>query len=394
MRWSGCQRGSSAEPADSPRRLYRSPLARYSRARAPALRPPRRPDAQCSCSCSLHACPRAHRATCKATVLVLLPRTAYSWPSRRRRCRSDEARTSRKEKHQPREAAPARGPAALIASPARNGRIMLVGMDGFQPSPDELPPEPSSTGTQRKQWSNAEDALVRQLVQAHGTRSWTLVAQHLPGRTGKQCRERWHNHLDHDIRKDAWCARDRARRWGDGGVWRRGRRSDRVRARVQDAAGGPDAARAPPEIWQQVGRHRQVRTSAPTPPATLPPPRAPCVVCGVVARAHPNSTRASHMQVPPRPDRQRGEESLELCTPPRLEHRPRPRRRPSPERFPRGHTSAAGHWRWLTGECAAADQRAHAHRSREDQQSAEDEPAEHARSDDRLPRSRGRAAAL
>lgn len=45
---------------------------------------------------------------------------------------------------------------------------------------------------------------VRQLVQEHGTRAWTTVAQALPGRTGKQCRERWHNHLDHDIRKDAW----------------------------------------------------------------------------------------------------------------------------------------------------------------------------------------------
>lgn len=46
-----------------------------------------------------------------------------------------------------------------------------------------------------------------------GTRSWTLVASHLPGRTGKQCRERWHNQLDDGIRKDAWTpgARRRAR---------------------------------------------------------------------------------------------------------------------------------------------------------------------------------------
>ena len=56
----------------------------------------------------------------------------------------------------------------------------------------------------RKQWTTDEDALVRQCVEIHGTRSWTLVAQHLPGRSGKQCRERWHNHLDLDIRKDAW----------------------------------------------------------------------------------------------------------------------------------------------------------------------------------------------
>ena len=45
-------------------------------------------------------------------------------------------------------------------------------------------------------------ALAKYYV--NGTRAWTTVAQALPGRTGKQCRERWHNHLDNDIRKDAW----------------------------------------------------------------------------------------------------------------------------------------------------------------------------------------------
>lgn len=25
----------------------------------------------------------------------------------------------------------------------------------------------------------------------------------IPGRTGKQCRERWHNHLDPNVRKDS-----------------------------------------------------------------------------------------------------------------------------------------------------------------------------------------------
>ncbi|KAJ1627719.1 Homeodomain-like protein [Pavlovales sp. CCMP2436] len=58
--------------------------------------------------------------------------------------------------------------------------------------------------TQRRQWSTEEDNRVKELVQLHGTRSWTLVASHLPGRTGKQCRERWHNQLDDGIRKDAW----------------------------------------------------------------------------------------------------------------------------------------------------------------------------------------------
>jgi len=78
----------------------------------------------------------------------------------------------------------------------RAGPTMLVvsGVDGLD----------AINSTQRKQWTQNEDETVRQLVHLHGTRSWTMVAQHLPGRTGKQCRERWHNHLDHDIRKDAW----------------------------------------------------------------------------------------------------------------------------------------------------------------------------------------------
>ena len=68
----------------------------------------------------------------------------------------------------------------------------------------DLEAEGGGEGTQRKQWTQLEDDTVRKLVHEHGTRAWTTVAQALPGRTGKQCRERWHNHLDHDIRKDAW----------------------------------------------------------------------------------------------------------------------------------------------------------------------------------------------
>lgn len=53
-------------------------------------------------------------------------------------------------------------------------------------------------------WTKEEDAKVISLVQKLGPRKWSQIAQHLPGRIGKQCRERWHNHLNPDIRKDAW----------------------------------------------------------------------------------------------------------------------------------------------------------------------------------------------
>lgn len=49
-----------------------------------------------------------------------------------------------------------------------------------------------------------EDNLVMSLVKKHGAKNWTYIAKNLPGRIGKQCRERWHNHLNPEIKKERW----------------------------------------------------------------------------------------------------------------------------------------------------------------------------------------------
>ncbi|KAM7275156.1 hypothetical protein ACFE04_017022 [Oxalis oulophora] len=54
------------------------------------------------------------------------------------------------------------------------------------------------------QWTIDEDRLLIKLVDQYGLRKWSHIAQMLPGRIGKQCRERWHNHLRPDIKKDTW----------------------------------------------------------------------------------------------------------------------------------------------------------------------------------------------
>lgn len=41
-------------------------------------------------------------------------------------------------------------------------------------------------------------------MRRYGPKKWTLIARHLSGRIGKQCRERWHNHLNPNIKKTAW----------------------------------------------------------------------------------------------------------------------------------------------------------------------------------------------
>jgi hypothetical protein len=53
-------------------------------------------------------------------------------------------------------------------------------------------------------WTPGEDALLLNLVAKFGTQAWTAVAACMPGRTGKQCRERWLNQLDPSVRRGAW----------------------------------------------------------------------------------------------------------------------------------------------------------------------------------------------
>eukprot|EP00658_Telonema_sp_P-2_P035829 TRINITY_DN25_c0_g1_i4.p1 TRINITY_DN25_c0_g1~~TRINITY_DN25_c0_g1_i4.p1 ORF type:complete len:193 (+),score=37.85 TRINITY_DN25_c0_g1_i4:352-930(+) len=65
-------------------------------------------------------------------------------------------------------------------------------------------------GGSKRQWTPEEDEIVRQHVHTYGPRKWSKIAANLPGRIGKQCRERWHNHLNPGIRKDPWTPEEDA----------------------------------------------------------------------------------------------------------------------------------------------------------------------------------------
>ncbi|KAM6181342.1 transcriptional activator Myb isoform 8-T8 [Erethizon dorsatum] len=53
-------------------------------------------------------------------------------------------------------------------------------------------------------WTKEEDQRVIELVQKYGPKRWSVIAKHLKGRIGKQCRERWHNHLNPEVKKTCW----------------------------------------------------------------------------------------------------------------------------------------------------------------------------------------------
>lgn len=62
----------------------------------------------------------------------------------------------------------------------------------------------------RKPWNSLEDEAIRSLVSVNGTQHWASIAKlletkfNIKGRSGKQCRERWHNHLNPTVKKDSW----------------------------------------------------------------------------------------------------------------------------------------------------------------------------------------------
>lgn len=59
-------------------------------------------------------------------------------------------------------------------------------------------------GLTKRPWSKEEDLKLADLVKLYGPKRWSLIAMQLKGRIGKQCRERWHNHLNPDVNKSSW----------------------------------------------------------------------------------------------------------------------------------------------------------------------------------------------
>ena len=62
----------------------------------------------------------------------------------------------------------------------------------------------------RAPWNKKEDDAIIELVNKYGTSNWTIIANEMANmykskhRNGKQCRERWHNHLDPVVNKENW----------------------------------------------------------------------------------------------------------------------------------------------------------------------------------------------
>ena len=62
----------------------------------------------------------------------------------------------------------------------------------------------TSIASNKGPWSEEEDQKLITLVEKFGAEKWSYISSFLPERIGKQCRERWFNHLCPTVNKTAW----------------------------------------------------------------------------------------------------------------------------------------------------------------------------------------------
>ena len=53
-------------------------------------------------------------------------------------------------------------------------------------------------------WTEQEDKKLIELVEKYGAEKWAYISKFFPDRIGKQCRERWFNHLNPSVNKTSW----------------------------------------------------------------------------------------------------------------------------------------------------------------------------------------------
>ena len=94
--------------------------------------------------------------------------------------------------------------------------------------------ERTKTVNVKRAWTEVEDKLLIETVEKYGAQRWSLIASNMTGRVGKQCRERWFNHLCPAVKKGEWT---------------------------------PEEARATPPSSQRSPGRRRATASRPTPGA-------------------------------------------------------------------------------------------------------------------------------
>ncbi|KAH9255717.1 hypothetical protein BASA81_006111 [Batrachochytrium salamandrivorans] len=152
-------------------------------------------------------------------------------------------------------------------------------------------------------WTEEEDEKVKQLVEQYGPNKWSLIAEALPGRIGKQARERWHNHLGPGINKRAWSeAEDKiilrahlelGNRWADIAKLLPGRTDNSVKNHFNSSMKAKvEGITDYDQAWQAITTRKKKRMATPVGPPTTSAAASSAKLETTVARRAPIGKRA------------------------------------------------------------------------------------------------------
>ena len=57
---------------------------------------------------------------------------------------------------------------------------------------------------ERQTWSSEEDQLLMETVRSHGSQNWAVIASFIPGRTARQCHNRWSYTINPNMNRNEW----------------------------------------------------------------------------------------------------------------------------------------------------------------------------------------------
>lgn len=61
-----------------------------------------------------------------------------------------------------------------------------------------------SSQNQRRKFTAEEDLKLKKIISKYGAKKWDQIALLMPGRTGRQCRDRFHNYLNPSLQNGPW----------------------------------------------------------------------------------------------------------------------------------------------------------------------------------------------
>ena len=60
----------------------------------------------------------------------------------------------------------------------------------------------------KRAWDERQDLNLLAMIAEIGPHQWEFISNQMPGRSGKQCRERWHNQLNPLLKKTSWSTEE------------------------------------------------------------------------------------------------------------------------------------------------------------------------------------------